>query len=118
MACIIDDIPNNTIQNAACAGRYDKSELLFEGYLSMLREESTIKVSSQKAEGSIRRSLKVDLRHSLSNTRNSKPYAKPDVSNIRCFNCKMKGHFQSKCPKPRINCTKCHLTRQNSVMLT
>nr|CAI5847391.1 unnamed protein product [Callosobruchus analis] len=50
----------------------------------------------------------MDSRHSFSNTRN-KPYVKPDVSNVKCFNCKMRGHFQSKCPKPRVSCTKCHL---------
>nr|CAI5847394.1 unnamed protein product [Callosobruchus analis] len=44
VACIIDGIPSVTTQNAARAGRYEKPESLFEGYISMLRvrEESII----------------------------------------------------------------------------
>ncbi|KAJ8912698.1 hypothetical protein NQ315_012252 [Exocentrus adspersus] len=105
ISCLIDGIQDITTQNAARAGRYVMPETLFEEYLSMLQKD---KLEESKADKST--TVRVDLRNSLSRKRHT-PYSKPEDKdkNLTCFNCKMKGHYQSKCPKPRIECTKCHM---------
>ncbi|KAJ8982440.1 hypothetical protein NQ317_010180 [Molorchus minor] len=107
VSCLIDGIPDVTMQNAARAGRYATPEAFFEEYLSMLRDETPTSSSFSRNEPPPRRSLKVDLRHSLSKVHQGQ--AKLEIQNVKCFNCKMKGHFQSQCTKPRVSCSKCHL---------
>ncbi|KAJ8965562.1 hypothetical protein NQ314_004062, partial [Rhamnusium bicolor] len=45
--------------------------------------------------------------HSESNFRQDKQNKRNDKSEQRCYNCKGKGHFSNKCPKPRLECTNC-----------
>lgn len=106
VSCVIDGIPDVSIQNAARAGRYATPEALFEEYLGMLRDEGTDQSVNQMDLRNTRL-VRSDIR-----VKHSKPYSRPDdqhLKNIRCFNCKMKGHVQSKCTKPKLVCSKCNL---------
>ena len=108
VSCVIHGIPDLTIQNAARAGRYENPETLYENYLSMLRNEPTEIVRESVAKPAHIHTRKLsstrpDLRQQLTTK------TKADLQNVTCFNCKGKGHFQSKCPKPKLVCTKCNL---------
>ncbi|CAH2015473.1 unnamed protein product [Acanthoscelides obtectus] len=85
-------------------GRYEIPETLFEQYLSMLRDESSHQLHSNKPETITKRHNKPDLRNAIS--KKYKPYHREDVM---CYNCKQKGHYQASCPKSRKVCSKCNL---------
>ncbi|CAH2016886.1 unnamed protein product, partial [Acanthoscelides obtectus] len=104
VSCLIDGITDINIQNAARAGRYEIPETLFEQYLSMLRDESSHQLHSNKPETITKRHNKPDLRNAIS--KKYKPYHREDVM---CYNCKQKGHYQASCPKSRKVCSKCNL---------
>lgn len=111
VSCLIDGISNATIQNSARASRYESPEILYEEYLSTIRDEKPVddtlsssvrKVTTEKSRARVDLREPLNLKRKLSDGRSA-------FSNVRCFNCKQRGHVHSKCPQPRMECKRCHM---------
>ncbi|XP_044760406.1 uncharacterized protein LOC123317860 [Coccinella septempunctata] len=114
VSCLIDGIPDITIQNAARAGRYVVPEALFEEYLSMLRDEHSYEEECVRVLSLENLPQRSELRNSVNPKRYSSSHKKLELTNVTCFNCKKKGHFQSKCIMPRRECARCHLLEHDA----
>lgn len=111
VSCLIDGLQDRTLRNGAIAGRYESPESLFTDYLSKITNDTAFMVDA-KAHATSGNDKKWGFdRRRLGSKKRHQPYqAKAQSSmEIRCYNCKEKGHVCSKCPKPRRQCSKCKL---------
>ncbi|XP_031330617.1 uncharacterized protein LOC116161422 [Photinus pyralis] len=100
VSCLIDGIPDATLQAGARAGRYESPSLLYAEYLSTLTSGiSTIEKVSHRDTANVQKNL-TDSSPKKMEFGNEKRAS-------RCYNCKETGHFSNKCPKPRLECKKC-----------
>lgn len=109
VSCLIDGITNVSLQNVARAGCYVTPEALYEEYLSTLHDDKLPETSTQI------RFARRKTEPKYTDVKDHHFPKKTNVKNVQCFNCKLKGHYQSSCPKVRVECTKCHLLGHEAI---
>ncbi|XP_073820415.1 uncharacterized protein [Musca autumnalis] len=92
VSCIIDGLPNGSIQIGARAGNFLTSEDLFGHYLSTFADVCEHPTKIRKIEG-----------RSITFFRETGNQEK----DIACYNCKKKGHYANQCKEPAKRCSKC-----------
>ncbi|KAJ8913124.1 hypothetical protein NQ315_006042 [Exocentrus adspersus] len=102
VSCLIDGITDPTIQVGTRAGRYDTPDRLYAEYLSSLKPDN----SNNSAFSSRKRFMTNEPRSRFEQPSKKVKYVEKR-NEQKCYNCKMRGHFASNCPKPKIECTVC-----------
>lgn len=96
VSLLIDGLRDTTLQTGARAGRFQTPEALYQEYLSTVNEQP-VSTNSRK-----------DTRiYFERNSGNERQIVQEVSGALRCYNCRLRGHISTKCPKPKIECTTC-----------
>ncbi|KAJ8933080.1 hypothetical protein NQ314_014234, partial [Rhamnusium bicolor] len=81
----------------ARAGRFQTPEALYQEYLSTINEQPASTNSRRDSQNFLQKN----------NYRNGKQNVQEVSGSPRCYNCKLRSHVSTKCPKPKVECTIC-----------
>lgn len=107
--CIIHGIDDRGVRLGAQAANFEKPEHVLQFF-------KTIKVQAKDVSTELKRDKRAPINSALGTSRPT--FRSRDVTTslkprqsteVVCFNCGEKGHPCSKCPKPIVKCSYCHL---------